>query len=139
MKIIKIIISTLLLCTSIFAKAQQHKLTITVEGLNSEGTCLIALYNRDNYFGDIDKSFKKVSIKSIDKKCIYTFENLSKGEYAIIAFHDENYNGVLERKFSKIPKEGIGTFKEAKGRPSFQKSKFYLNQDMSIKIEVNYP
>jgi uncharacterized protein (DUF2141 family) len=137
MKINKKVFTLALLSFSLYAMAQQNKLSISVEGIRSKGNIIIAIYNNDD-FGNIDKCYKKAVVNSNKGKCVFSFSDLPIGEYAVIAFHDENNNGILDRNFFGVPAEGIGTYLKATGIPSFQKTKFRLDNNKNITIKIDY-
>jgi uncharacterized protein (DUF2141 family) len=117
----------------------QYSLTIEVGVIdNLKGQLVIGVCNNKNTFL---KEFDIGTIVKVTKKnMILTFENLPKGEYAISLFHDENSNNKLETNLFGIPIEKYG-FSNNKipffGTPSYDDSKFILNENKKILIKLN--
>lgn len=91
--------------------AAAGELRVTVEGIRSaRGTVLIGLYDspqtferafkasdRENFLNDPDR-FGAVAIRAnAALRSAVVFSNLEPGRYAVIAFHDENGNGKLDK------------------------------------------
>ncbi len=136
-KLLVWVIITLLFC--IGANAQSYSLSVQVDGFSKDGVCIISIYQEGKPFGPNEKCLRTESVQIGDLKCAYTFPNLSKGNFAVIVFHDENNDGEIETNFIGIPKEGVGNSNNHHGRPSFKKSKISLDRDKLISITINYP
>ena len=57
------------------------------------------------------------------------------GEYAVAIVHDENGNGRLDTSWLGIPKEGLGTSNNARGRlgpPKYRDAKFSVGADGAV-------
>jgi len=135
----KIILSAVLFASTLIAS----DITVEVTKLsNTNGKLSIGLYNKnDDTFAKLSKQYRGVHLEINDSKIIYAFKNIPNGTYAIAVIHDENDNGKLDKNFLGIPKEGYGfsnnirpTFRSA----NFEESKFELNDDKSITIEIGY-
>jgi uncharacterized protein (DUF2141 family) len=85
---------------------------------------------------------KSASAPILDGRCTITLDDLAPGEYAISVLHDENGNGKPDTNFLGIPKEGIGTSNNAKGRlgpPAYADCTFTCTgQAASIHITIQY-
>jgi len=139
----KYILTYLALSISILI-AKSFNLQVEANSLrNSKGVVTFYLYNKDNTIPDknFQKFYKKQSSYIKNQKAVATFENLQEGNYAIVAFHDENNNGKVDKKFMK-PKEGIGfsNFSSISifNKPNFKKASFFLNKDSKKSIKVIY-
>ncbi len=63
------------------------------------------------------------------------------GSYAILAMHDENANGAMDRNFLGIPKEGFGASRGALGAfgPKFADARFdYAGGDLAMPVTIRY-
>ena len=135
----KIILGTILTVSSILAGNINVKITNI---LNQNGNIAIGLYNKDDgTFTDMSKYYKGVNLKIDIQEVIYIFKNIPNGTYAISVIHDENKNQKLDKNFFGIPKEGYGFSNNV--RPifrgaNFEESKFRLNDDKNITIEMGY-
>src|SRR3546814_5617415 len=70
------------------------------------------------------------------------FKDLPPGRYAVLAYHDENGNGELDRRFGMIPTEGYGLSNNPKvmGPPSFEDSAFEVpaGEPTRVTLEMRY-
>jgi uncharacterized protein (DUF2141 family) len=135
---------------------QAANLAVTIAGIHSNaGEILIGLYDREDAFKSaIDSSATKSALlpqtwrifgaalraKAGSQSIIFT--QLPPGRYAIIAFQDENDNGLLDENALGVPIEGVGFSNNAQGflsAPSFDKASIDLGSaDRSISISLVY-
>ena len=109
------------------------KLTLNIDLMsirNSEGRINLALFNNKSAFdkADLNKAVALISQQATKGKMRFQFDNLPKGDYAVMIHHDENNNGVLEDN-GGYPTEGYAYF-YGEGRnsiPSFRKAKLPLS------------
>jgi uncharacterized protein (DUF2141 family) len=131
-------------------------LTVTIEGVQSNaGEILIGLYDRADAFKlAIESSATKSALlpqtwrivgaslraKAGSQSIIFT--QLPPGQYAVIAFHDENDNGLLDANALGVPTEGYGFSNDAHGflsAPSFDAAAIELGSvDKIISIPLLY-
>lgn len=87
-------------------------LRIHVDGLrNSTGVVGSAIFKtRDGWPEDMSKTVHHwpTPIAAGAHEATTVMENLSPGDYGVVAIHDENKNHKLDRNFIGIPKEGFG-------------------------------
>jgi uncharacterized protein (DUF2141 family) len=130
-----------LLLMPVMAKAELAKLTVTVRGLvPATGTVEISVFNSAESF-----LHKPVLQKSepVDGKGEITaeFSGMVEGDYAVVAVHDENDNGVLDTGFLGFGGESFGYSNDAfswLGRPSFDAARFAVgakDQDIVIVLD----
>ena len=120
-----------------FAESTQHaiknSLEVVVDGVtNSHGNLRIALFSTDDaaLFPDRLPPLKQV-VAAISQDTTFHFTGLAAGHYAVLVFHDENSNEILDQNFFGIPKEpwavtGKRPFGSA---PRFADSTFMLNSE----------
>ncbi len=80
-------------------------------------------------------------MKSEERCCSFTINNLVAGKYAVRFYHDENMNGVMETNLVGKPTEGYGFSNNVTGRfsmPPFEKWLFEMNDDKKIAINAVY-
>jgi uncharacterized protein (DUF2141 family) len=129
----------ILLFISSLGFSQNSVLTVSVSGLkNSTGKLTAELYNSKGKF--LKTAFKTVSsaIKSNSASVIFT--DITKGEYTIMVYHDENNNGKLDKNFIGMPKEPVACSNNAKGfmgPPKYEDAKFTITADSKIIIKMN--
>jgi uncharacterized protein (DUF2141 family) len=134
----------LILLLAGMTRAKSQDLTLYISGLrNDEGRCLVNVFNQPKGFPtDPSAAMKSASGPIRDGRCTITLDDLPAGEYAISVLHDQNGNGKPDTNFLGIPKEGIGTSNNAKGRlgpPAYADCRFtYAGQAKSIFITIQY-
>ena len=134
----KKIIVLLALVFMSFSNEPKHSLTIEISGLKTnKGTVLVGIYNSEKTF--LSKPIMGRVEKVTGKTVTITFTDVPKGVYAVSLFQDENNNGTLDTGMFGIPTEKYGFSNNAKGfmsAPSFDKAKFELKNNQTIKIKI---
>lgn len=127
------------------AKAiSNSSLTVAVSGMrNQKGQVCLSLFSED-------QGFPSSNERALDYRCVKAektplavkFSNLSPGSYAVAVFHDENEDGILNRGFLGIPKEGFGFSRNPKiltGPPSFKDAAILVTEpNTEIQIQLEY-
>jgi len=123
-------------------KPETGTLLILVEGFkNTDGQLMVALFN-----GPTDFPYKeayKGSITAISaNEELIKFENIPYGDYAVVALHDMNKDGKLDKNALGIPTEGYGFSNNAMdkyGPPSFMQASFvFAGRDVVRTIDLEY-
>jgi uncharacterized protein (DUF2141 family) len=100
--------------------------TIAIEGmLSDQGTCRVALYDKEEGFNDITKAALKQDLEIREGKSEWTIPGNPTRPFAVAVFHDENNNGTLDRNGVGIPTERYGFSNDARntfGPPSFKEA-----------------
>lgn len=119
--------------------------TLTVRILNvrnANGVVRIALFQSlDGFPGDASKALHTLPAK-IDPQTLTAqaiFSGIPRGTYAVMAFHDENGNGKLDKNVVGIPKEGYGASNNPTKKmrpPTFDEAKFVVASDQSIEVKL---
>ncbi len=101
-------------------------LTIHVKDIEDGafGPLVILLYEQKNGF---PKAEEKATYKAVVKKYMleasHTFEDLPYGNYAVVAYVDENQNGEMDTNFIGVPQEPTAISNMDKlVRPNFRKA-----------------
>jgi uncharacterized protein (DUF2141 family) len=120
---------TLLACTLAAAlPAFATEVTFEVAGLSSaEGQVMVALYDEGGF---LKKAVKAKRVKAAGGSVSGTFGDVPAGDYAAVAYHDENGNGKLDFNPIGMPIEKTGFSRDARGTmgpPTFADSKFEVN------------
>ncbi len=119
-------------------------ITVVFDNLSSDrGEILYLLFSDKKGFPDQDdKSLRSGKISASEgKKHGLLLSGLANGDYALSVFHDENKNGKLDTNFLGIPKEGFAFSSNPKvffGPPAFDKAKFYVDKNQSIRLDFIY-
>lgn len=117
-------------------------LEVVVDGVpNGRGNVRVTVYSEADaaLFPDHFPPLRQ-SVAATGQAITVHFNNLVAGKYAVLAFHDENGNEILDRNLFGIPKEHWGiTGKRPFGRaPRFAESTFVLDsehQKITIHLE----
>ena len=121
-------------------------LTIEITSEHKDGTVLMAVYDKKEYFGKTKANQKTdpmhilLGVKGLisDYKGLVTFD-LPFGKYVIAAIHDIDNNGVLTGNFLGIPKEPFGFSNNKRGNlgpPKWEDVLFDFNEK-NKKILIN--
>lgn len=152
----------LLICAAIWlavVPSQAATLTVTVTGLRSDvGELLIGVYDGADGFrsalaGSATKSallpekwrVVGASLRAKSGSQSIAFRQLPPGRYAIIVFHDQNDNGLLDENALGVPVEGYGFSNNAQGflsAPSFNAAAITLppsDETIDASISLIYP
>jgi len=121
------------------AKPQAYTLDVNITGIIENGTVYVQLFEEGQKFKVNSRECleNKVRLNEGEKGSV-RFEGLEAGTYAIMVYHDQNNNGILETNFIGMPQEGVGTSNNVKGIPSFKKCQFRIKSSMSMEIELVY-
>lgn len=122
------------------AQATAAELTVEVTGATaSGGTIEVSLF--DSADGFMREPFLQQSgAPGEDGRFETVFVALPEGEYAVVAVHDEDGNGVLDGGFLGIGAEGYGFSNGAWalfGWPSFERAAFRVDGDLSIEVRLD--
>lgn len=133
----------LLISSMIFAQTATNKseegISVTVSAVNAlsdKGTVKFAFYDEENFMKQPIYS-KSASVEN--GKSTVVFENVPQGNYAIICFHDENDNNLLDFEENGLPKEsyGLSNNKMNFGPPEFESAKFEV-KDNVLHLEIKF-
>jgi len=125
--------------------AGNDQLTVKVSGIrSSSGKVRIEIFNSSKGFPKEEASALQsvwIDASQAQQGTIQTtFKNLPSGDYAVLTFHDENDDGILDRGAFGRPKEGFAISNNPGGHPpTFDASKFALaNPEQSISLTLHY-
>lgn len=118
-------------------------LTVHLQGLQHDGgRAVVGLYADPKTFR------KEVHALALQRQPAargtveFRFEGLTPGRYAIMAYHDEDGNGELNRRFGMFPTEGYGLSNNPRvsGPPAFEDSAFEVKAsgDHELHIDLRY-
>lgn len=108
---------------------------------HDKGAIRIGLYAEPDTFRKEEKAAAVVQIPATVGTVVARFDALPPGRYAIMAYHDEDGNGALNRRLGMFPTEGYGLSNNpvVLGPPSFADSAFDVGTDaQAINIELRY-
>jgi uncharacterized protein (DUF2141 family) len=119
------------------SNAAAADLTITVSGVNSaEGAIRVTLYDKAEGFRHEENARLILSAPAQPGDVSVVFAGLAAGTYAVIAYHDENGNGSLDKFMGMVPTEGFALTNdpEVLGPPSFDSAAFTLGDADETKV-----
>jgi len=136
--------------------ASAGNIIVTITGVRSDdGALMIGLYDSAEKFKDAIGNSAHIGLLSDKGRLIGVtmrartgpqsigFMALPPDEYAVIVFHDENDNGLLDENFVGIPTEAYGFSNNAFGflkAPSFTAAAVTVADDnQNIRIVLAYP
>jgi uncharacterized protein (DUF2141 family) len=121
-------------------------LTVRVTGArNTKGKIWVTVFQDAQGFPDDASRVIRQQSVEIDPNTMsaqVTFKDLPQGTFAVSVLHDENGNGMMDKNFVGMPKEGYGASnnpKKKKRAPTFDEAKFSLNaSEQTIEITLIY-
>jgi uncharacterized protein (DUF2141 family) len=117
------------------------RLEVTVRGLQSAaGAVAIALFDEAARFEARTDPIRKARLTIEGGEAHWLVDTLPPGQYALLAYHDENGNGALDFRPLGIPKEPIAVSNGAArllGPPRFDDAQFALGPDATrVSLEM---
>jgi len=120
--------------------AEAATLTVTVDGAKPGGGPLtVLLFDRAEGFPR-EASAGQRHVLAAGASSI-ALDGLKPGRYAVMAYHDEDGNGELNRLLGMIPQEGWGLSNNPKvsGKPAFKDAAVTLPESGSaLTLKLNY-
>ena len=117
-------------------------LTVRITGVRGgDGAVTADLWRGPDGFRDTDRTVRSASQPARDGAVEIGFRDLAPGRYAVIAYHDANGSGDLDRFFGMWPTEGWGLSNdpEVSGPPDFDPAAFVLpGAAPVVEITLNY-
>ena len=125
------------------ALAEGQPMTVKLNGVEHDhGTLKVALFSDPKSFRKVDQAFETREVPAKAGTVTLVFDSVPAGQYAIMAYHDENGNGDLDRRFGMFPTEGYGLSNNPKvmGPPAFDDSQFTVtdNTPSEVSIDIRY-
>lgn len=117
----------------------QASLSVRISGAaNNKGKILAAVCDRASFLKRCTHTVFAPAAASVT----LNFPQLAPGNYAVMAFHDENDNMLFDKSASGLPLEGYGFSRNAKGHygpPGFEDAMIELKPGpASIQMELLY-
>lgn len=122
------------------AFADGQPMTVRLNGVEHDGgTLRVALFSDPKTFRKADQAFAAQEVKASAGTVTVVFDEIPAGQYAVMAYHDENGNGQLDLRFGMIPIEGYGLSNNPKvmGPPAFKDSQFEVFGDRPSEIDID--
>jgi len=117
-------------------------LEVTLKAVrDAQGQVRVGLYRDPASFRKEDKAVAVNQVPAAPGEVVVSFRDLPPGRYAIMAYHDENGDGTLNRRFGMFPTEGYGLSNNPKvsGPPAFDDSAFEVAApETKLSIDLRY-
>jgi len=124
------------------AQAQEGTLNVSLTGIQHErGSIRVGLYSDTKTFRKEAQAVAVQQVAAAPGTVQVSFASLPAGRYAIMAYHDEDGNGELNRRFGMFPTEGYGLSNNptVMGPPAFEDSAFEVSDGPTvISIDIRY-
>jgi uncharacterized protein (DUF2141 family) len=136
---IKVLSTILMLSLSTIATSAE--LSVSINNIQHDrGQVRVILYSHSDSFLDEDKSLFIEQVSANKGMLTVNFNQLDPGDYAVVAYHDEDADNELDRFLGMIPSEGYGLSNNPKvfGKPEFNDARISVNGNESIMIKLNY-
>jgi uncharacterized protein (DUF2141 family) len=115
------------------------EVALEVGGLrNARGEVRVAVFSSPGDFAG-RRAFREARVPAAAGAVARGFPGLPPGDYAILVFHDEDRDGVLDTGFLGIPTEGYGASRNDLprfGAPSFQGNRFTVEAGKVTPIHI---
>lgn len=136
-------VSAALFALTVTVGAQAQTLDVNLQGVTHDrGTLRVALYADPKTFRKENQAFAASEIPAAKGLQSVRFEGVPPGTYAVLAYHDEDGNGELNRRLGMFPTEGYGLSNNPKvmGPPAFIDSAFEVTvgAPAAIDVEMRY-
>lgn len=120
----------------------EQALEVTLAGVkDARGQVRVGLYADPKTFRKEAQALAVQTAPAAAGEVRVRFAGLAPGRYAIMAYHDEDGNGELNRRLGMFPTEGYGLSNNPKvmGPPAFDDSAFELPlPGDALRIEIRY-
>ncbi|MEW6415745.1 MAG: DUF2141 domain-containing protein [Pseudomonadota bacterium] len=120
--------------------AEAATLSVELDGVRPGGGALtVLLFDRTAGFPKETKASARHVLSA--GQTTLALDGLTPGTYAVMAYHDENANGELDRFLGMIPKEGWGLSNNpvVSGKPAFRDAAIVLPESgTTVTIKLNY-
>jgi outer membrane protein len=122
--------------------ARAAEVSVRLTDAPATGTVALALFATANSFGDL-RNPAMLKLFELDGRADYLLEDIPAGEYALMAYYDENDNLKIDKNFVGIPTEPLAFSNDyqPKGPPSFSRAAFQLadNQRREFTLSLYRP
>ena len=112
-------------------------LEVRLAGAPDDAELVFQVYDAADTFGDLRDPARVIRLASRSDG-VYALTGIEEGEIAVLVYHDENANGILDKNFIGIPRESLAISNnyQPKGPPSFARASFQLTADVVPVLEL---
>ena len=122
--------------------AEADQIVVQIEGASDKGKIHLALCDSESNYKEVVQDdgdpFKSTIVKSKEDGITYVFENVKPGNYALLAYHDENSNGKFDKKLWPLEKYGFSQNIQVKFRaPRWKEVRFEVeSKAKTLKVKL---
>ena len=131
-----LILTVLLIGLSFSSYSQTGTIEVVISGIRQvQGSILASIFNAEEGFPeDSGKSFISKTVEVTGESQTLFFRDIPIGKYAIAVVHDQNNNGIFDKNFLGIPREGYAVSNNIKGlsAPKFSETSFELDSKEKV-------
>ncbi|MDY0143486.1 MAG: DUF2141 domain-containing protein [Bacteroidales bacterium] len=125
-----------------FVPTENPKLIIKIENIEVlEGDIRIGVFNTSESFLKQGFTFKKYKIAVKNTTETIIIDDLPKGEYAFLLYHDKNADGEMNRNLLGIPKEPFAFSNNVEpklSKPTFEECKFSFEGNLVLLVRLGF-
>ncbi|WP_198411362.1 MipA/OmpV family protein [Marinimicrobium alkaliphilum] len=127
-------IAFFVLLSTLTGQLQAATLAFSLTNSPGQGELVALVFDDATRFGEFRDPLVRETFVIDSHDQIFEIADLEPGDYALIVFHDENRNGVLDRNFVGIPREPIALSNNyaPRGPPSFSRARISLSVDERV-------
>lgn len=117
--------------------ASAAELSLSLDNPPTSGQVIFELYDSADRFGDLRDPVMVVA-RPLDGRETYRLSDIAAGRYALMAYHDVNGNGRIDKNFIGIPREPLA-FSNAyapKGPPSYKRAAFLISEGETLHFDL---
>lgn len=125
----------------VMGAANAADLEVVVQGVaHARGDLRLALYADPSGFRKEDRALARQALPARTGDMTVTFPGLPDGRYAVIAYHDENADGTMNKFMGMIPTEGYGLTNnpEVSGPPQFDECSLEVEGATRTVVRLKY-
>jgi len=123
-----------------FAPNENPQLTLNIQNIEVfEGDIRIGVFNTSEKFLKRGFTFKNYKIAVRNTTETIVIDDLPKGEYAFMLYHDKNADAEMNRNILGIPKEAFAFSNNVRpkfAKPTFEDCKFFLEEDLVLEVSL---
>lgn len=128
-------------CGAVGMAAAAAELEVQLQGIaHGQGSVKLALYASPEGFRKEDRALVQRTLPAQLGELTVLFPDLAEGRYALIAYHDENDNGELDKFLGMVPTEGYGLTNnpDVSGPPQFDQCALEVTGTTPTIVQIKY-
>lgn len=121
----------------IFAGSLAAELEVVLDNAPDRGVLVFQVYDAADAFGDLRDPAQEIRLPATGAD-VYRLADIADGNVAVLVYHDENENGLIDKNFIGIPRERLAFSNgyQPKGPPSFSRASFRLGPEGPLRIDL---